>query len=91
VTNPTHYAVALLYVRGTGEAPRVVAKGVDSLAARIREVAMEHRVPIVANPPLARALYLVELEAQIPSEHYRAVAEVIAYVWRLRTRSRTAP
>ena len=68
------------------EAPRVVAKGVDSLAARIREVAEENRVPVVANPPLARALYRVEVDADIPAEHYQAVAEIIAYVWRLARR-----
>jgi flagellar biosynthesis protein FlhB len=60
-----------------------VAKGVDTLAARIREVAAENRVPVVANPPLARALFQVELDADIPAEHFQAVAEIIAYVWRL--------
>ena len=84
ITNPTHYAVALAYDRGRGGAPRVVAKGVDSMAARIRELAQDNRVPLVANPPLARALYRVELDTEIPAEHYKAVAEIIAYVWRLR-------
>ncbi len=83
IVNPTHYAVALAYDRAKNAAPRVVAKGVDSMAARIREVAMEHRVPLVANPPLARVLHLVELDAEIPAEHFKAVAEIIAYVWRL--------
>ena len=83
ITNPTHYAVALLYDREKHAAPRVVAKGVDSLAARIREVAESNRIPLVANPPLARALYRVDVDATIPAEHYQAVAEVIAYVWRL--------
>lgn len=83
ITNPTHYAVALSYDRAKHAAPRVVAKGVDTLAARIREVAQENRVPVVANPPLARALYLVELDSEIPAEHFQAVAEIIAYVWRL--------
>ena len=86
VTNPTHYAIALAYDRAKQAAPRVVAKGVDSLAARIREVAEENRVPVVANPPLARALYRVEVDADIPAEHYQAVAEIIAYVWRLARR-----
>lgn len=86
VTNPTHYAVALAYDRAKHAAPRLVAKGVDSLAARIREVAEANRVPVVANPPLARALYRVELDAEIPAEHYQAVAEIIAYVWRLARR-----
>jgi flagellar biosynthetic protein FlhB len=83
ITNPTHYAVALVYDRAKHAAPRVVAKGVDTLAARIREVAADNRVPVVANPPLARALYQVELEADIPAEHFQAVAGIIAYVWRL--------
>jgi flagellar biosynthetic protein FlhB len=88
VTNPTHYAVALSY-DNTG-APRVVAKGADFLAARIRAEAETHKVPIVANPPLARALYQVELDREIPAEHYRAVAEVIAFVWKLKPRAATA-
>ena len=83
ITNPTHYAVALAYDRAKNAAPRVVAKGVDSMAARIREVAQANRVPLVANPPLARVLHLVELDAEIPAEHFKAVAEIIAYVWRL--------
>jgi flagellar biosynthetic protein FlhB len=88
ITNPTHYAVALSYGRGQGGAPVVVAKGMDEVAARIRELATEHRVPIIANPPLARALYTVELDAEIPTEHFQAVAELIAYVWGLRSRAR---
>lgn len=84
ITNPTHYAVALVYDRAAGGAPRVVAKGVDAVAARIRAVAEENRVPLVANPPIARALFRVELESEIPAEHFQAVAEIIAYVWRLR-------
>ncbi len=83
VTNPTHYAVALSY-NNTG-APRVVAKGADFIAARIREEADAHKIPIVANPPLARSLYQVELDREIPAEHYRAVAEVIAFVLKLKT------
>jgi flagellar biosynthetic protein FlhB len=86
ITNPTHYAIALLYDRAKHTAPRVVAKGVDTLAARIREVAEANRVPVVANPPLAHALYRVELDTEIPAEHYQAVAEIIAYVWRLAPR-----
>jgi flagellar biosynthetic protein FlhB len=83
ITNPTHYAIALAYDRTKNAAPRVLAKGVDSMAARIRETAKAHGVPLVANPPLARALYRVELDADIPAEHFQAVAEIIAYVWRL--------
>jgi flagellar biosynthetic protein FlhB len=88
ITNPTHYAVALAYDRARNAAPTVVAKGVDSLAARIREVAEAHKVPLVANPPLAHALYRVEVDTEIPAEHYQAVAEIIAYVWRLGQRAR---
>jgi flagellar biosynthetic protein FlhB len=88
VTNPTHYAVALAYERGAGGAPRVVAKGIDAMAAKIREVAEESRVPLFANPPLARALWQVELDAEVPATLFQAVAEVIAYVWRLRTPAR---
>jgi flagellar biosynthesis protein FlhB len=84
ITNPTHYAVALAYDRTANPAPRIVAKGVDSLAARIREVAEANNIPIVANPPLARALHRLDIDTEIPAEHYKAVAEIIAYVWRLR-------
>jgi flagellar biosynthetic protein FlhB len=84
ITNPTHYAVALAYDRMANPAPRIVAKGVDAVAARIREVAEANHVPIVANPPLARALYHLELDTEIPAEHFKVVAEIIAYVWRLR-------
>jgi flagellar biosynthetic protein FlhB len=86
VTNPTHYAVALKYESGMA-APRCVAKGVDALALRIRAVGTEHGVPVIENPPLARALHAtVEVDAEIPVEHYKAVAEVIGYVMRLRRR-----
>jgi flagellar biosynthesis protein FlhB len=84
VTNPTHYAVALAYDQGQAAPPRIVAKGVDAMAAKIREAAAEHGVPIVPSPPLARALWRLELDTEIPAEHWQAVAEIIAYVWRLR-------
>lgn len=85
VTNPTHFAVALKYDAETMEAPVLTAKGADEIAFRIREVAKKHEVPVLENPPLARALYGgVELDQQIPAEHYTAVAEVIGYVMRLR-------
>lgn len=86
ITNPTHYAVALKYERGGGmAAPKVVAKGADLMAKRIREIATEHGVPIVERAPLARALYAnVDEGQEIPEEFYRAVAEVLAYVYRLR-------
>ena len=81
ITNPTHYAVALRYSREEGGAPTVVAKGVDHLAQRIREVANENEIPLVENRPLARSLYdQVEIDAQIPPEFYRAVAEIIHYL-----------
>ncbi len=83
VTNPIHYAIALSYDRDNNAAPRVVAKGMDTMAARIREAARAHGVPLVANPMLARALYAIELDADIPAEHFQAVAEIIAYVWKL--------
>jgi flagellar biosynthetic protein FlhB len=87
VTNPTHYAVALRYEAGM-PAPICVAKGVDALALRIREVAKAHDVAIVENPPLARALHAtVEIDGEIPAEHYKAVAEVIGFVMRLRRRA----
>ena len=84
ITNPTHYAVALQYEQGKMDAPLCVAKGTDALALRIRAVAEEHKVPIVENPPLARALYAtVEIDETIPQEHYKAVAQVIGYVLKL--------
>ena len=84
ITNPTHFAVALQYERGMN-APVCLAKGVDAVALKIREVAGKNNVPIVENPPLARALYAtVEIDQEIPVKHYKAVAEVIGYVMRLR-------
>jgi flagellar biosynthetic protein FlhB len=89
VTNPTHYAVALKYDHGKMGAPVVVAKGVDAVALRIREVATSAGVPIMENRPLARALYAaVEVDRPVPPEHYAAVAEVIGYVMRLAKRTR---
>jgi flagellar biosynthetic protein FlhB len=83
ITNPTHYAVALQYERGMN-APICVAKGTDLIARKIRAVAAEHNIPIVENPPLARTLHAtVEVDQEIPPEHYRAVAEIIGYVMRL--------
>jgi flagellar biosynthetic protein FlhB len=84
ITNPTHFAVALLYESGKTAAPVCVAKGVDALALKIREVAQKHEVPVVENPPLARALYAtVDVDDPIPNEHYKAVAQVIGYVMKL--------
>jgi flagellar biosynthesis protein FlhB len=88
VTNPTHFAVALSYEMGASGAPKVVAKGADLVAFKIREIAQEHDVPIVENPPLARALFAnVEIDREIPPEHYKAVAEIISYVFRLKDRN----
>ncbi len=85
VTNPTHYAVALKYTEGKMGAPRVVAKGADLVAARIRELAAEHRIPMLEAPPLARALFRhTEIGNEIPATLYAAVAEVLAYVFQLR-------
>lgn len=84
IVNPTHYAVALQYEQGVTPAPVCLAKGVDAVAFRIRSVAEENHIPVVENPPLARALYAsVEVDEAIPPEHYKAVAQVIGYVLKL--------
>lgn len=84
ITNPTHYAVALQYDHGQMAAPVVVAKGVDAIALKIREIATENNIPLVENRPLARALYAsADLDRPIPVEHYAAVAEVISYVLKI--------
>lgn len=88
VTNPTHYAVALEYKPETMAAPRVVAKGRNWIAERIKELGREHDIPTVENVPLARALYRsVDIEQEIPLDLYKAVAEVLAYVYKIRKRS----
>ena len=90
VLNPTHFAVALRYVRGRG-APRVVAKGADFLALRIREEATAHRVPLVEDPPLARALYVAcDLEQEIPTELYEAVARLLTFIYSLKASGRAS-
>jgi flagellar biosynthetic protein FlhB len=87
ITNPTHYAVALRYEQGETPAPICLAMGVDAVAQRIREVAEEHNIPIVEEPPLARALFATaEVDQPIPREHYEAVAKVIGFVMRLARR-----
>lgn len=87
VTNPTHYAVALKYDQSAMSAPRVVAKGADKVALRIREVAKEADVPVIENPPLARGLYAaVEIDQEIPPEYYKTVAELISYIFKLKKR-----
>ncbi|MCL2469664.1 MAG: flagellar biosynthesis protein FlhB [Alphaproteobacteria bacterium] len=88
ITNPTHYAVALEYNSARMAAPVVIAKGVDKVAQRIREAAQEHAIPLVSNPPLARALYdTVDLDDPITPEYYRAVAEIISYVYKLKNKT----
>lgn len=89
ITNPTHYAIALRYEQGQDSAPMCLAKGVDDVALKIREVAKEHDVPIVEDPPLARALFATaDIDEPIPREHYEAVAKVIGFVMRLAKRRR---
>lgn len=84
ITNPTHYAIALQYERDMN-APICLAKGTDLMALKIREIATKHSIPVVENPPLARALHAtVEIDEEIPPEHYKAVAEIIGYVMKLR-------
>lgn len=89
IVNPTHYAIALKWERGSGRAPVCVAKGVDEIAARIRELAQEHKVPIHSDPPTARLLYAtVELGQEIRPDHYRAVAAAIRFAEKVRTKVR---
>jgi flagellar biosynthetic protein FlhB len=84
ITNPTHFSVALAYDRSMA-APVCVAKGADNIAFKIREVAKQHDIPIVENVPLARSLYAtVDIDEEIPVEHYHAVAEIIGFVMRLK-------
>ena len=84
ITNPTEFAIALKYDADAMHAPKVVAKGQDLIAKRIREIAIEHGIPIVERKPLARALYkLVEVGQEIPEQFYSAVAEILAYVYEL--------
>ena len=88
ITNPTHFAVALQYEPETMAAPKVTAKGADNVAMRIREIAQEHGIPIVENPPLARVLHsAVDVDDEVPPEQYKAVAEVISYVFGLQRRA----
>jgi flagellar biosynthetic protein FlhB len=87
IVNPTHFAVAIRYEMGAMPAPLVVAKGKNYLAATIRRIAIEHQVPIIENPPLAQALYKsADVGQEIPAHLYRAVAEILAYVYRLMKR-----
>jgi flagellar biosynthetic protein FlhB len=84
-TNPIHIAVALKYNADSMEAPRVVAKGSELFAERIKEIAREHGVPIVENPTVARALFkLVDIDQEIPADLYQAVAEILLFAWKLK-------
>ena len=90
--NPTHYAVALKYDQEAMGAPRVVAKGTDRLAIRIRDLAKDSGVPVLEAPPLARALYThVEIDAEVPAMLFAAVAQVLAWVYQLRNSAGLAP
>jgi flagellar biosynthetic protein FlhB len=84
IVNPTHYAVALSYTMNSSGAPKVIAKGKNYLALRIRQRAIENQIPLIENPPLAQALYkAVDVGQEIPAQFYRAVAEVLAYIFKL--------
>jgi flagellar biosynthetic protein FlhB len=84
IVNPTHYAVAIRYHMDSQAAPMVVAKGKNYLALRIKQIAIENQVPIIENPPLAQALYgSAEVGQEIPPQLYRAVAEILAYIYKL--------
>ncbi|MGL5086753.1 MAG: EscU/YscU/HrcU family type III secretion system export apparatus switch protein, partial [Clostridium sp.] len=83
-TNPTHIAIAIKYEEGKMEAPKLIAKGADNLAIKIKELAKEANIPIIENKPLARLIYKeVELEQDIPQDMYQAVAEILAMVYKL--------
>jgi flagellar biosynthetic protein FlhB len=84
ITNPTHLSVALRYDRGRMDAPQVIAKGADNVAMRIREIARENNVPLVENKPVARALFKVDIGKQVPDDLFKAVAEILAYVYGLK-------
>ena len=89
ITNPTHYAVALKYDDAVSSPPKVRAKGQDYIARKIREVALEYRVEIVENPPLARSLYeLCEVDDEIPEDLYQAIADILVFVYRQKGRIR---
>jgi flagellar biosynthesis protein FlhB len=85
ITNPTHYAVALKYNNAVDSAPKIVAKGIDFLALNIKDIAKENKIPIIENPALARSLYdQIDVDKEIPSEFYKAMAEIFSYVYELK-------
>ena len=84
ITNPTHYAVALKYEQGESSAPKVVAKGIDYIAIKIKDIARENKIPIIENPALARGLHdQLEVEQEIPEEFYKAIADIFSYIYNL--------
>lgn len=89
ITNPTHYSIALQYDAQKMSAPIIIAKGVDNIALKIREIAKEHDIPLIENKPLARSLYEIEINNPIPVEHYDTVAEIITYVYKLKKKKQT--
>ncbi len=90
ITNPTHYAVALKYDNKINSAPKVVAKGIDFLALKIKDIARENRIPIIENPALARSLYdQIDVDKEIPGEFYKAMAEIFSYVYELKRKGRS--
>jgi flagellar biosynthetic protein FlhB len=92
VTNPTHYAVALKYDQTKNKAPQITAKGINFIAAKIKEIALKNDIPVIENPPLARALYnQLEIGESIPQEFYKAVADIFTYVYELRSRKMPNP
>ena len=90
ITNPIHLAIAIQYEPDEMNAPKVIAKGARLIAERIIHIAEEHEIPVVQNIPLARALYNVELEQEIPPELYTAMAEILVYIYKLRGTLSTA-
>lgn len=89
ITNPTHYAVALKYDSKVNSAPKLVAKGIDFMALKIRDIAKENNIPIIENPSLARALHAqMEIDQEIPSEFYKALAEIFSYIYELKKNKR---
>ena len=89
ITNPTHIAVAIKYVEGEMEAPKLIAKGADNIAIKIKELAKEEEVPIIENKPLARMIYeRVELDEDIPQDMYQAVAEILVVIYKMKNKKK---
>ncbi len=89
ITNPTHYAVAMKYDNSVDSAPKIVAKGIDFIALKIKDIARDNDIPIIENPALARSIYnQIEIDQEIPNEFYKALAEIFSYVYELKKRKR---